>query len=58
MVDSNTRKATVLVGMALILTFFIMRPTYEQMYDEALVPYMDGEIATVQEASAVAIARA
>ena len=40
----------VLIGIALFLTFFIMRPTYEQMYDEALLPFIEGEIATPQEA--------
>ena len=40
----------VLVGIALFLTFFIMAPTYQQMYDEALQPYINGEIATTQEA--------
>ncbi len=40
----------VLIGIALFLTFFIMAPTYNQMYDEALLPYIEGEIATPQEA--------
>lgn len=40
----------VLIGLALFLTFFIMRPTYMEMYDDALVPYMEGEIETPQEA--------
>ena len=40
----------VLVGMALILTFFIMAPTYQQMYDNAILPYIEGEIPTAQEA--------
>lgn len=40
----------VLVGMALFLTFFIMRPTYEQMYDDAILPYIEGDIVSAQEA--------
>lgn len=40
----------VLIGVALFLTFFIMAPTYQQMNEEALQPYIAGEIATVQEA--------
>ncbi|MDK1021746.1 MAG: flagellar type III secretion system pore protein FliP [Candidatus Hydrogenedentes bacterium] len=40
----------VLIGVALLLTFFIMRPTYERMHEVALLPYIEGEIATPQEA--------
>lgn len=40
----------VLVGIALFLTFFIMAPTYQKMNEEALQPYLAGEIATPQEA--------
>lgn len=39
----------VLVGLALFLTFFIMGPTYQRVYDEAFVPYTDG-ILTMEEA--------
>lgn len=34
----------VLVGLALILTFFIMMPTYQRVYDEAIQPYINEEI--------------
>ena len=34
----------VLVGMALILTFFVMSPTLSRIYTEAYVPYTEGEI--------------
>lgn len=34
----------VLVGLALILTFFIMMPTYQRVYDEAVVPYVNEEM--------------
>ena len=34
----------VIVGMALFLTFFIMGPTLEDIYDDAIVPYMNEEI--------------
>jgi flagellar biosynthesis protein FliP len=34
----------VLVGLALFLTFFIMAPTYQQVYDNAFVPYTNEEI--------------
>ncbi|GAB6062411.1 flagellar type III secretion system pore protein FliP [Deferrisoma palaeochoriense] len=34
----------VLVGLALFLTFFVMAPTWNQVYDGALAPYLDGRI--------------
>lgn len=34
----------VLIGLALILTFFIMMPTYQQVYTEAIQPYVNEEI--------------
>lgn len=45
----------VLVGLALFLTFFIMYPTWEQMNEEAIQPYINGEIATTQEALDLAV---
>ncbi len=38
----------VLIGLALILTFFIMQPTWNEINTNALTPYMDGKI-TYQE---------
>lgn len=40
----------VLVGLALFLTAFIMKPTYERVYNESLQPYMNGEITSFEEA--------
>lgn len=43
----NTQTAPpnqVLIGLALILTFFIMEPTINRVYNEAIVPYENGEI--------------
>ena len=34
----------VLIGLALILTFFIMEPTINQVYEKAIVPFEEGEI--------------
>ncbi len=34
----------VLLGLALFLTFFIMQPTLQQVYDTAVVPFENGEI--------------
>ncbi len=43
----NTQTAPpnqILVGMALILTFFIMEPTFTQINDQAIKPFNEGEI--------------
>jgi len=40
----------ILVGLALFLTFFIMMPTYQRVNDEAIQPYVTGEIAEPMEA--------
>lgn len=34
----------ILIGLALILTFFIMQPTINQVYEEAILPFEDGVI--------------
>jgi flagellar biosynthetic protein FliP len=34
----------VMVGLALFLTFFVMRPVLVQVHEESLGPYLDGEI--------------
>ena len=39
----------VLLGLSLFLTMFIMAPTFNQVYDEALAPLLDDKI-TVAEA--------
>ncbi len=39
----------VMIGLALILTFFIMNPVFTEAYNEAIVPFDKGEI-TQQEA--------
>ena len=33
-----------IVGLSLFLTLFVMGPTFEKIYDEAIVPYVDEEI--------------
>ena len=40
----------VLVGLALFLTFFIIAPTYQEVFDDAISPYMNGEITELSEA--------
>lgn len=34
----------VLIGLALLLTFFIMQPVWNDIYDNALTPYLNGKI--------------
>jgi len=34
----------VMIGLALFMTFFVMRPTGDAVYKDALKPYMDGRI--------------
>ena len=43
----NTQTAPpnqVLIGLALFLTFFIMQPTFQAVYDNAVVPFEAGEL--------------
>jgi flagellar biosynthetic protein FliP len=40
----NLPPGQVIVGLSLILTFLVMQPTFSEMKDEALVPYLDEEI--------------
>lgn len=34
----------VLISIALFLTFYIMAPTFEEMYEQAISPYLNGEM--------------
>lgn len=36
----------ILIAISLFLTFFIMQPTFTQMYEEAVIPYEAGELDT------------
>lgn len=38
----------VIVGLSLFLTFFIMAPTFNEMNEKALKPYLDGKISNQQ----------
>lgn len=44
----------ILIGLSLFLTFFIMAPTFSQVYNEAIVPLSNNEI-TMEEAYDVGI---
>lgn len=41
---AQTPTTQVLIGIALFLTFFIMSPIFEQVYDEAVTPYLAEEM--------------
>ncbi len=54
----NTQTAppnTVLIGIALFLTFFIMQPTFTEIYTEAVVPYEAGELETEEALEKAAV---
>jgi flagellar biosynthetic protein FliP len=40
----STPSNQILIGLALFLTIFIMHPVFNKAYDDAVVPYMDGQI--------------
>ncbi len=42
----------VIIGIALFLTFFVMRPTFMEINKKAVVPYNDGEISQTRALSA------
>jgi flagellar biosynthesis protein FliP len=41
----------VVIGLALLLSFFVMAPTLEQVNDAALAPYLDGQMALEEAVS-------
>ena len=45
----------IIVGLALFLTFFVMGPVWDRIYDDAVVPYMD---ATMKSGDALLMATA
>ena len=49
MATQQTPPNQVLIGLALFLTFFIMWPTYQEVYDSAIVPYMDPAVTLPQD---------
>lgn len=50
---AQTPPNTVLVGISLFLTFFIMAPIFSQIYDEAITPYLESQL-NAEQAVAVA----
>ncbi|HEY1057438.1 flagellar type III secretion system pore protein FliP [Limnobacter humi] len=49
----NSPPNQVIIGLSLFLTFYIMSPTFNQVYNQAYLPYDDGKI-TFQQAVDVA----
>lgn len=41
---AQTPPNQVLIGIALFMTFFVMTPVLDRIYDEAAKPYIDGEV--------------
>lgn len=41
----STPSNQILIGLSLMLTFFIMAPVFDQVYDEALQPYLNEQMA-------------
>ncbi len=55
MATQQTPPNQILVGLALILTFFIMTPTYTAINENALQPYLNNEISDTEALSAALI---
>jgi flagellar biosynthetic protein FliP len=53
MATQQTPPNQILIGLSLILTFFIMTPTYQQINTDALQPYLNG---TMEESEALTAA--
>ncbi|CAP55624.1 putative flagellar biosynthetic protein fliP [Gluconacetobacter diazotrophicus PA1 5] len=45
---------TVLIGLALFLTFFVMQPVFQQSWDHGIVPMMDGRVSEMEGLTAAA----
>lgn len=55
MATQQTPPNQVLIGLALFLTFFIMAPTYQAINEQAIQPYIAGDVETIQEAFTLAL---
>ncbi len=45
----------IIVGLSLFLTFFVMQPVFERVYDDAAKPYLDGQMAFEPALKAAAV---
>lgn len=52
---NQTPPNQVIIGLALFLTLFIMAPTWQVIQQEALTPYMAGEISTEEALAAASV---
>lgn len=52
---AQTPSTQVLIGLALFLTFFIMTPVLDQIFDQAVQPYLAEEISITQAAQRASI---
>ncbi|MBO1324768.1 flagellar type III secretion system pore protein FliP [Acetobacter sp. TBRC 12305] len=50
----GTPPNTVLIGLGLFLTFFVMQPVFEQSWDQGVVPMMDGRLSEMDGLKAAA----
>jgi len=50
----QTPSNQILVGLSLFLTFFVMQPVFDKVYDTSVTPYMEGKIEFPQAAQAAA----
>lgn len=51
----QTPSNQILIGLALFLTLFIMKPVFSTVYEQAVVPWMDQEIETVDAAQIASV---
>lgn len=52
--SQGTPPNTVLIGLALFLTFFVMQPTFQQSWDQGIAPMMDGQMEEMEGLKAAA----
>jgi len=45
----------ILIGLTLFLTFFVMGPVWDQVYEEALVPYQEGALTEMDALAAASV---
>ena len=45
---NQTPPSQVIIGLAMFLTFFVMAPTFTQVYEGALAPYLSGEMSQAE----------
>jgi len=45
----------ILIGLTLFLTFFVMGPVWDQVYEQAVVPYQDGSLTELDALAAAAV---